>query len=267
MMEPRRRRADEIVDLVSAQLRGHPLAEQVRERIVAWNDPRRKIERKRQRLSAVLTLWSIWITIFGTLAVFGFTGVLGEAFGVFGTIGAGVTGVLAIRTGQKMRQLTAARQRLELTMAPARPPLPPHISAARVPMEQLHNAEDTLAELLRQLDSSALTSMPTASVQHARETAAQASHAIRAVSAQLQAVERARNTAPPLERGPLIDGVRNLRARLADGVDGYCALVAAAGSALAASTAQNPRALLDDATDHLAGLASAMRDISGYTAF
>ncbi|TWP50225.1 hypothetical protein FKR81_21175 [Lentzea tibetensis] len=266
MMEPRRR-ADEIINFVGDNLRGHPLADQVRNKIEAWNDPRRKLDRKRERASSALTVWAILITIFGTLAVFGFTGVLGTAVGVMGTLGAGVMGVLAIRTGQKMRQLTAARQRLELTMPPKRPPLPPHISAARMPMEQLHSAEDTLAELLRQLDSSALTSMPTSSIQHARATSAEASAAIRALSAQLQGVERARNTAPPLQRAPLVESVRVLRARLADGVDGYCALVAAAGNALAASTAQNPRSVLDDATDHLAGLASAMRDVSGYSAF
>jgi len=113
-----------------------------------------------------------------------------------------------------------------------------------------------------------LTSMPTESVQHARQTAQEAATAIRAVSGQLQAVERARDTAPHLERAPLVEGVRVLRIQLADGVDRYCALVAEAGKALAASTQfQDPRSVLDDATDHLAGLASAMRDVSGYSAY
>jgi hypothetical protein len=264
MMEPRRR-ADEIMDMVGSQLRG-PLADQVRNKLHAWNDPRKKLDRKHRRASSALTVWLILLTIFGTLGVFGIVS-LGTGVAVLGCAGAGVAGVLALRTGQKMRQITAARQHLELTAAPSRPPLPSRASAARQPMERLHSAEDTLHDLLRQLDSHALTSMPTTSVQHARETSSEASAAIRAVAAQLQGVERARDTAPPLQRGPLVEGVRVLREQLDDGVDGYCALVAAAGNALAASSAMNPRAVLDDATDHLAGLASAMRDVSGYSGY
>jgi hypothetical protein len=75
-------------------------------------------------------------------------------------------------------------------------------------------------------------------------------------------VERARDTAPPLDRAPLVEGVRRLRAQLDEGVDGYCGLVAAAGRVLAESTASNPGQVLGDATDHLAGLASALRDLS-----
>jgi hypothetical protein len=273
-MEPWRNRPNneivrKVVTELGASLQGHPLAEQARYRIQKWNDPRAKLERKRRRTNAVLTFWLALITIFGTLAVFGFTGVLGTWAAVTGTIGAAVPGLLAVRSGFKLRELGAARQRLELSPPPApRPPLPAHISSARVPMEKLHGAEDAMSQLLVQLDSPALTSMPSESVQHARQTAQDASSAIRAVSAQLQAVERARDTAPPLERAPLVEGVRVLRIQLADGVDRYCALVAAAGRALAASTTfQDPRSVLDDATDHMAGLASAMRDVSGYSAY
>ncbi|MEU0878899.1 hypothetical protein ABZ345_09900 [Lentzea sp. NPDC005914] len=273
-MEPWRNRPNneivrKVVNELGVSLQGHPLAEQARYRLQKWNDPRAKLERKRKRTNAVLTFWLALITIFGTLAVFGFTGVLGTWAAVTGTIGAAVPGLLAVRSGFKLSALKAARQRLELTPPPdVRPPLPAHISAARVPMEKLHGAEDAMHELLRQLDSPMLTSMPTESVQHARQTAQEASAAIRSVSAQLQAVERARNTAPPLERAPLVEGVRVLRIQLADGVDRYCSLVAAAGQALAASTAfQDPREVLDDATDHMAGLASAMRDVSGYSAY
>jgi hypothetical protein len=59
-----------------------------------------------------------------------------------------------------------------------------------------------------------------------------------------------------------LEGVRRLRGQLDEGVDGYCVLVAAAGRALAASTAMDHRHALNDATDHLAGLASALRDLS-----
>jgi len=272
-MEPWKNRPNneivrKVVNELGVSIQGHPLAEQARYRLQKWNDPRAKLERKRKRTNAVLTFWLVLITIFGTLAVFGFTGVLGTWAAVGGTIGASVPALLSVRSGFKLRELKAARQRLELAPPPPpRPPLPAHASSARVPMEKLHGAEDTLNDVLRQLDSPALTSLPTESIQHARQTAQEASAAIRAVSAQLQAVERARDTAPHLERASLVEGVRVLRIQLADGVDRYCVLVAAAGQALAASTAfQDPREFLDDATDHMAGLASAMRDVSGYSA-
>ncbi|SMD04365.1 hypothetical protein SAMN05660733_03667 [Lentzea albidocapillata] len=274
IMEPWRNRPNneivrKVVNELGASLQGHPLAEQARYRMQKWNDPRAKLERKRKRTNAVLTFWLIVISMLGTLAVLGFTGVLGTWAAVTGAIGAAVPTVLAVRSGFKLRELKADRVRLELAPPPPpRPPLPAHISSARVPMEKLHGAEDTMNQLLVQLDSPALTSMPAESVQHARQTAQEASAAIRAVSAQLQAVERARDTAPHLERASLVEGVRVLRTQLADGVDRYCALVAAAGQALAASTQfQDPREVLDDATDHMAGLASAMRDVSGYSAY
>ncbi|MCR3748475.1 hypothetical protein LX88_002445 [Lentzea californiensis] len=273
IMEPWRNRPNneivrKVVNELGVSLQGHPLAEQARYRMQKWNDPRAKLERKRKRTNAVLTFWLIVISMLGTLALLGFTGVLGTWAAVTGAIGAAVPTVLAVRSGFKLRELKADKVRLELAPPPPpRPPLPAHISSARVPMEKLHAAEDTMTQLLVQLDSPALTSMPTESVQHARQTAQEASTAIRAVSAQLQAVERARDTAPHLERASLVEGVRVLRTQLADGVDRYCALVAEAGNALAASTQfQNPGEVLDDATDHMAGLASAMRDVSGYSA-
>ncbi|MET9228008.1 hypothetical protein [Lentzea sp. NPDC003310] len=272
-MEPWRNRPNneivrKVVGELGASLQGHPLAEQARYRLQKWNDPVAKLERKRKRTNAVLTFWLIVISMLGTLAVLGFTGVLGTWAAVTGSIGAAVPAVLAVRSGFKLKELGVARQRLALSPPPPpRPPLPAHISSARVPMEKLHSAEDAMTQLLQQLDSPALTSMPTESVQHARQTAQEAATAIRAVSAQLQAVERARDTAPHLERAALVEGVRVLRIQLADGVDRYCALVAEAGKALAASTQfQNPAEVLDDATDHMAGLASAMRDVSGYSA-
>ncbi|MFD4642320.1 hypothetical protein ACFWN2_33775 [Lentzea sp. NPDC058436] len=273
-MEPWRNRPNneivrKVVGELGASLQGHPLAEQARYRLQKWNDPVAKLERKRKRTNAVLTFWLIVISMLGTLAVLGFTGVLGTWAAVTGSIGAAVPAVLAVRSGFKLKELGVARQRLALSPPPPpRPPLPAHISSARVPMEKLHGAEDAMAQLLVQLDSPALTSMPTESVQHARQAAQEAATAIRAVSAQLQAVERARDTAPHLERASLVEGVRVLRVQLADGVDRYCALVAEAGKALAASTQfQNPGEVLDDATDHMAGLASAMRDVSGYSAY
>ncbi|MDQ3789596.1 MAG: hypothetical protein M3422_20430, partial [Actinomycetota bacterium] len=89
-----------------------------------------------------------------------------------------------------------------------------------------------------------------------------AAQALRAVAAQLAAVELARDHAPPMERGPLIEGVRRLREQLDEGLNGYRSLVAAAGRVVAASSSAGPKQELAEATDHLAGLAVALRELS-----
>ncbi|MBB5955691.1 hypothetical protein FHS29_002272 [Saccharothrix tamanrassetensis] len=258
-MDPRRKVAGEIVQFVGGQLQGQ-VADQVKRRLAAWNDPRAKLDRRYRRSSRVLTFWLIVLAILAVVGTLALVGVLPVAAGVGAAIGFAGTGVLAVRTNTRMRAIDTARK--QLAVAPARTPLPARSSAARQPMERLEHAEDTLRELLHQLDSATLTSVPTESIAQARETGAEAASAIRAVSQQLQAVERARDTAPPLDRAPLVEGVRRLRAQLDEGVDGYCGLVAAAGRVLAESTASNPRQVLGEASDHLAGLASALRDLS-----
>ncbi|MEU4803336.1 hypothetical protein [Actinosynnema sp. NPDC023587] len=265
-MDPRRRAAGEIAHLVGGavnrQLQGQ-LADQVKRRLTAWNDPRAKLDRRYRRSSRVLTFWLIVLAILAVVGTLALVGALPTAAGVGAAIALAGTGVLAVRTKSKMKSIDTARQ--QLAAAPTPTPLPARSSAARQPMERLEDAEDTLRELLRQLDSAALTSVPADSVVQARVTGTEASSAIRAVSHQLQAVERARDTAPPLDRAPLVEGVQRLRAQLDEGVDGYCGLVAAAGRVLAESTANNPRQVLGEATDHLAGLASALRDLSRWT--
>ncbi|ROP40851.1 phage shock envelope stress response protein PspM [Saccharothrix texasensis] len=258
-MEPRRKVAGEIVQVIGGQLQGQ-IADQVKRRYAAWNDPRAKLDRRYRRSSRVLTFWLIVLALLAVVGTLTLVGVLGAAPGVVAALGFAGTSVLAVRTNIKMRGIDVQRRQLEA--APAPEPLPARSSAARRPMERLEDAQDTLRELLRQLDSAALTSIPTDSVEQARATGAEAVSAIRAVSRQLQAVERARDTAPPLDRAPLVEGVRRLRTQLDEGVDGYCGLVAAAGRVLAESTANNPRQVLGDATDHLAGLASALRELS-----
>ncbi|MFD0204088.1 MULTISPECIES: phage shock envelope stress response protein PspM [Saccharothrix] len=257
-MEPRKV-AGEIAQIVGGQLQGQ-LADQVKRRYAAWNDPRAKLDRRYRRSSRVLTFWLIVLALLTTVGTLAILGVIGPTVGVVAALGFAGSSVLAVRTNIRMRGIDAERRQLQA--APVRTPLPARSSVARQPMERLEDAEDTLRELLHQLDSAALTSIPTDSVEQARATGAEAASAIRAVSQQLQAVERARDTAPPLDRAPLVEGVRRLRAQLDEGVDGYCGLVAAAGRVLAESTASNPRQVLGDATDHLAGLASALRELS-----
>jgi hypothetical protein len=82
------------------------------------------------------------------------------------------------------------------------------------------------------------------------------------VAAQLAAVELARDHAPPMERAPLVEGVSRLREQLDEGLNGYRGLVAAAGRVVAASSSVGPNQELTDATDRLAGLAMALRDLS-----
>ncbi|HWO61129.1 MAG TPA: hypothetical protein VNO31_13970 [Umezawaea sp.] len=260
-MGPRKKTAGEIAQMVGGQLQG-PVADQVRRRLDAWNNPVAKLDRRHRRAGRAMTVWFSLLAVLSVIGLFAFLGVFAVGVGVGAAVGGALVGVLAFRTGAKMRQISAAREKLALSAPPVRVPLPSHSSAARQPMQRLEDAEETLRELLRQLDSASLTSVPSESVEQARVTSVEAAAAIRAVSGQLQAVERARDTAPPLNRGPLIEGVRRLRGQLDEGVDGYCVLVAAAGRALAASTAVDNREALNDATDHLAGLASALRDLS-----
>ena len=57
-----------------------------------------------------------------------------------------------------------------------------------------------------------------------------------------------------------VEGVRRLREELDEGLDGYRHLVAAA------SSSAGPKQELTEATDHLAGLAVALRELSEYAA-
>lgn len=265
-MDDARRMAGEVGRTVRGAVEAHlqgQLADQVKRRLAAWNDPRAKLDRQHRRSSRVLTFWLIVLAILAVVGTLTLVGALPTAAGVAAAVGMAGTGVLALRTNAHLRRIDAARG--ELAAAPVRTPLPARRSAARQPVERLEDAEDTLRELLRQLDSAALTSVPAASVAQVRATGDEASAAIRAVAYQLQAVERARDTAPPLERGPLVEGVQRLRTQLEEGVDGYCGLVAAAGRVLAESTAAHPGQVLGEAADHLAGLASALRELSRWS--
>ncbi|KAA2258628.1 hypothetical protein F0L68_22555 [Solihabitans fulvus] len=258
-LEPRRGVPDQLAELVGQQVRGL-VSEQLRQKVSDWRSPRAKLLRRRRRAVRATATWGTIGGVTGAGAT-----VLEVAGGqaTFAVVGlftvAGVTGLATVRAAIRS-------YRLHKTPLPEVPPapvlLPPAGSLAREPMQRLAEAEDALGELLRQLESPAMTSVPADSVTQARATGAEAAGALRAVAGQLQAVERARDTAPPLQRGPLVDGVRRLRAQLDEGVDGYGGLVAAAGRAVVESRVSDPKRLLTDATDHLAGLASALRDLS-----
>jgi hypothetical protein len=235
----------------------------------------RKLERKRLWASRWALAWAIVCLFLVVFVALGITGMVGEgadptmiAGGVAAVAG---TGALSIRSTRRMVLLKRARDEFDnkhkqVVSAPPRPPMPSRDSAAYEPMQRLDEAEQALGQLVLQLagTSGAPATVPLDSVAHAEQTGAEAAQALRAVAAQLTAVELARDHAPHMERGPLIEGVRRLREQLDEGLNGYRSLVAAAGRVVAASTSAGPKQELADATDHLAGLAVALRELSDH---
>jgi hypothetical protein len=137
--------------------------------------------------------------------------------------------------------------------------LPRPKSAAREPMRRLAAAEAALAELMRQLSHVAAPG----SIEHAWRIAAAAAAELRALGSRLEAVEFAAEQAMPHERAELEDGIRRLRGYIERGLDAYRGLVAAGGRALAASPSSQAAAQLGEAAEQLAGLAQALRELSG----
>ena len=234
---------------------------------------RRRLERKRLWASRWAVAWAIvclFVVVYVALAFTGMVGTGPDAGMIAGGVaGVAATGALAIRSTRRMVLLKRAAERFDEQHRPAMtaavpPPLPPKSSAAYEPMQRLAEAEDALATLVRQLAGTpgAPAAVPAESVADAERTGAEAAQALRAVAAQLAAVELARDHAPPMERGALIDGVRRLREQLDEGLTGYRSLVAAAGRVVAASSSAGPKQELADATDRLAGLAVALRELS-----
>ncbi|ASR35368.1 hypothetical protein BAY61_10580 [Prauserella marina] len=244
-----------------------PVVSDMREKWMRWNDPSAKLARQKRRTSRALTLWVVLALLSVLWAVGGYAGVIGAQEGIAGAFGgiaaAVVASALGVRSFVRLRQLN--RTELPRNTEPA--PLPSAASAARKPMERLAESEASLAELLRQLATTAdgaPSAVPGVSVEDAKATAEDAATALRALAARIQAIERARDSAPDGERSALDSAVRTLRTQLDDGVDGYGGLVAAAGKAVAASSGgvAPGKEALTDATDRLAGLALALRELS-----
>ncbi|MDT8914840.1 hypothetical protein NYF13_28590 [Amycolatopsis sp. PS_44_ISF1] len=246
-----------------------PAVAEARQKWNRWNEPAAKLARRKRRTSRVLTLWVLITILLGVLTVLAATGLLATgrpdvAQAVLTGFATVVFGTFSVRTGLKLRGLNQIR----LPSTPsAPPPLPAAGSLAREPMERLAESEASLAELLNQLSvPSPLGTLPVPeiSVADARATAEQAAQALRGLAGRIQAIERGRNSAPSRERGALDAAVGKLREQLDDGIEGYGGLVAAAGRAVAASSdgLGASREALTDATDHLAGLALALKDLS-----
>jgi hypothetical protein len=283
-MAPRGRDLYQLTQVVgkylnNSQMRTSVVA-QVQEALARRQDETVRVERQRRRLERKRMWASRWALAWAIVCLFL---VVYVALGVGGMVGPGpdptmiaggvamvaATGALSVRSTRRMVLLKRAQREFDhrhkpLVEAAARPPMPPRESAAHEPMQRLGEAEAALTQLVRQLAGTEGTPapVPLESVAHAEQTGAEAAQALRAVAAQLAAVELARDHAPPMERGPLIDGVRRLREQLDEGLNGYRSLVAAAGRVVVASSSAGPKQELADATDHLAGLAVALRELS-----
>ena len=264
---PRRRDLGELIKLgqsVSEQLRG-PVADTVRTKVHGWRDPRAKLLRRRRRAKKATVAWSGGTVLGG--AWVGVDALHAELFTTIGGFTAmAVTAAFAFCTSGSVRKLIALHRQPLPAALPPPVRLPPAGSAAREPMRRLAEAEAGLAELLVQLGTprpGGLAPLPAESLAHAQESATEAATALRAVAAQLSAVERARSLAPLSQRGPLDQGVADLSRRLDEGLDGYVALIGTAGQAVIASSAASPDAALLDASDRLSGLASALRELAG----
>ena len=236
-----------------------PAFAEVRAKWDRWNEPAARHARRKARTSRALTLWIVLVLLCGLGAVTGLLTVESTSTVAVGMAGVIVFGALGVRSGLRLRRLN--RTQLPVSTVPA--PLPPAGSAAHEPIRRLAECEESLAELLRQL-SALSVAVPEMSVEAARTTAVEAAAALRGIAVRIQAVERARKAAPASERGALDSAVHTLREQLEDGLDGYGALVAAAGRAVAASGngLQQSKEALTDATDRLAGLAIALRELS-----
>ncbi|GAA4546858.1 phage shock envelope stress response protein PspM [Amycolatopsis samaneae] len=248
-----------------------PIMADAKARWDRWNQPAAKLERRKRRTSRAMTLWILLTILCGIYMVAAGTGVFNVSGAaqipqaVTALAGMVVFGTLGVRSGLRLRTL----KRVELPQAPAGPPpLPPAGSMAREPMERLAESEASLAELLRQLSlpsAHGVSAVPEISVADARNTADEAAKALRGLAARVQALERGRDAAPAREKSALEAAVRKMREQLDDGLDGYGALLAAAGRAVAASGDGGIGASKDaltDATDRLAGLALALRELS-----
>jgi hypothetical protein len=244
-----------------------PVVAEARSKWAQWNAPAAKLERRKRRTSRALTLWivlAILSALYFTAAVTGLVGAGDLSQLAEGIAGVVVFGALGVKSGVR---LVGLRRTVLPVSAPGPAPLPPAGSAAREPLERLAEGEASLAELLRQLSrpsSLGTTAVPEVSVADARATAEEAAQALRGLAERLQAVERARNATPVADRGTLDSAVATLREQLDDGLAGYGGLIAAAGHAVAASSGgmQASKQALTDATDHLAGLAMALRELS-----
>ncbi|QCQ93790.1 phage shock envelope stress response protein PspM [Rhodococcus sp. SGAir0479] len=226
-----------------------------------WSDPRERVLRKRRRARRRATRFGVasGASVVGTasLAV-----ASAPDWTVVATGGAAalfaVPAVVAVGT---YRRLTATPLP---PAAASRRPLPPVGSAARAPMERLARAESSLHQLLGVLGRSAV--VDAGELDHTGETGRAASAALRAVAADVVAMESAgRGTAAAaahLERS-----ITAAAGQLDVGVEQYEGLVTAAAKLTAPAQSSSYSLLgrqrdeLLSASDRLEGWAEAIGEI------
>lgn len=255
----RRKDLQALTDL--AQQFGVPLVEQVR----SWKspDPAVKLRRQVARADRRRTRWAYTSAgCAGIAVILALTGSPATAFAVFVVL-AVLAAVTSVRSYGRLRQLRKEQATLPAAL-PAPAAMPAKSSRSYEPMRRLAGAEASLAELLGQLEHDSLHgSVPAESVADARATGKEAAAALRAVAARMATLETAVQHTSGANRAELLAGVEELRAQLEAGIDGYGELIAAAGRVVAAGTpAPTHRSVLTEATDHLAGLAAALRELS-----
>lgn len=255
------RRRDELQAITSlAQQFGGPLVEQMRNR---KGDPAVQLRRKVNKADRKRTRWAYTSAgCSGVAVVLALTGGMGTTFAVFVVL-AVLSAVTSVRAYGRLRDLR--KQQAALPEAPpARAVMPSKGSRAYEPMRRLAGAEASLAELLGQLERDSRDgSVPPESIDQARATGREAAAALRAVAGRLATLETAVQHTSGANRAELAASVEELRGQLETGLEGYGDLIAAAGRVVAAGTpAPTHRAVLVEATDHLAGLAAALRELS-----
>lgn len=243
-----RRRPDQRV--VKAAETAKAVAAEAARQWVDFTDPAARHERRKDRASRGLLIWLVLTVLCG----------LGVATGNwFFLTGLVLFAGLGVRSGVRVRRLN------RMTPPPARRVLPSRTSVTREPMHRLGRAETALHGLLEQLSSKqGGISVGEDAVAEARSTANDAAHSLHGLADRIAAVERARDAAPAADKAELNAAVKALSGQLHDGVDYYAGLVAAAGKAVAArdSGLSGPQAALTDATDRLAGMADALRELN-----
>lgn len=239
----------------------------VRDQLVRWNAPQAKLARRRRRTSRFMTMWILLTILCGISVVLGALSAVSVttllASVLMPAAGTLVFGTFAVRSGLRLRTLNRAQ--LPAAASPAALPSPS--STTYEPLRWLARAENTLADLMTQMSAPVgnTPGMPPDTVAEARQASGEAASALRSLATRIQAIERARDTSPVAERNALDAAVRTLREQLDEGLEEFGGLVAAAGKAVAASSAggvDGPKRALTDATDRLAGMAIALRELS-----
>jgi nitrate reductase NapE component len=214
-------------------------------------DPAARLAKQLRRTERWLTFMVMVLITLGIVAVV----VVGtaSAVGAHIALGAMAVGALApIISGAKagIRLLGLKKQQKIIGVPQEHYELPSSRSTAFAEMTRLSQAESALVGLTSQLPAEVLSD--------AQLSAVAAVRGLRALSDKIVSIEHAaRSTQAP----ELTQAVNRLAQQLAEGVDEYVRLVAAAASAVAATTPAAAQSDLKTATEGLANWTAALREL------